>query len=81
MFIRPNEFEAQLAAAKTAIPVYKRSHRAAGVVFLLVLAPVIIFWLAVVACWTTGAALVRAPFRFARLLRDAAGFGGWLVLR
>ena len=29
MFIRPNEFEAQLATAKTVVPVYKKSHRAA----------------------------------------------------
>ena len=81
MFIRPNEFEAQLAAAKAAPPSYKTSHRAAGVGFLLVLVPLMLAWLAVLACWTIGAALLRAPVKIARFLRDAADFGGWLVLR
>ena len=81
MFIRPNEFEAQLATAKAVVPTYKKSHRAAGVAFLLVLAPVMIAWLTLLACWTVGAALVSAPVRLVRFLCDAADFGGWLILR
>jgi len=81
MFIRPNEFEAQLATAKAVAPVYRKSHRAVGAALLLILGPVMIAWLALLACWMVAAALVRAPVRFARLLRDAADFGGWLVLR
>lgn len=81
MFIRPNEFEAQLATAKAVAPTYTKSHRAAGAALLLILGPAAIVWLALLACWIAAAALVRAPIRLARLLRDAADFTGWLALR
>lgn len=81
MFIRPNEFETQLATTNAVTPVYRKSHRAAGAALLLVLVPLMIAWLALLACWTAAAALVRAPIRLPRLLCDAADFGGWLVLR
>ena len=83
MFIRPNEFEAQLTANKAAaaVPVYRRSHRGAGLLFLLMLLPIMCAWLAFLACWTAGAALVRAPIVGLRFLRDIADYSGWLVLR
>jgi len=46
MFIRPNEFETQLAAAKAVEPPYSGSHRMAGSGFLPLLAPIMIAWLA-----------------------------------
>ena len=82
MFIRPNEFEAPLAATRAAaLPVYRKSHRGAGAAFLVILFPVLFAWLAFLTCWTAGMMLVRAPVAGARLLRDIADYCGWLVLR
>jgi len=81
MFIRPNEFEAQLAAAKAGAPVYKKSHRAAGAIFLMVAIPVLAVWWAVLACWALGAVTLRAPLSLTRFVRDMADYSGWLVKR
>ena len=81
MFIRPNEFEAQLAAAKAVAPVYKKSHHVIGAAVLLILGAATITWLALLSCWLAAAALTRAAIHLGRLMRDAADFGSWLVLR
>jgi hypothetical protein len=81
MFIRPNEFEAQLAAAKAIEPTYGKSDRAAGTIFMLIFAPIMLGWLTFLACWILAMALVRTSAGTARLLGNAADFSGWLVLR
>jgi len=83
MFIRPNEFEAQLATtrAAAATPVYRKSHRGAGAIFLLILLPIMLAWLAFLTCCLAGMMLARAPIAGIRLLRDMADYGGWLALR
>lgn len=81
MFIRPNEFEVQLETTAAEAPAYTRPHRTAGLGLLMLFTPVTIAWLAALACWTIGAALLRAPMPIARFLCDAADFGGSLVLR
>ena len=81
MFVKPNEFEAQLAAANAPAPVYKKSHRAAGIVFLAVAVPILAAWWVILACWALGTAILRAPLALARLVRDAADYSGWLIAR
>ncbi len=81
MFIRPNEFEAQLGAAKPMAPFPGKSHRAAGAAFLLVIGPVLLAWIAILACWTATAFVLRAPVRIARFLTGAADYAGYLVSR
>ncbi|MBW8744364.1 MAG: hypothetical protein JF628_08460 [Sphingomonas sp.] len=81
MFIRPNEFETQLATVKPGVPVYRKSHRAAGTVFLMVAIPVLAVWWAVLTCWALGTAILRAPLNLTRFFRDVADYSGWLVKR
>jgi len=81
MFIKPNEFEAQLATTKAVDPAYSKSHRVAGAAFLLIVGAMLVAWFALLACWSLAVLLVRAPIRLLQLLRDAADFSGWLVLR
>lgn len=84
MFIRPNEFEAQLAAEAAepvVAPAYNKAHGIVGLALLLVIAPVMLVWLTLLGCWIIGAALLQAPARVARFLRDAAQYTGWLALR
>jgi hypothetical protein len=83
MFIRPNEFEAQLATtrAAAAAPVYRKSHRGAGVIFLVILLPVMLAWLAFLTCCLAVVTLARAPIAGIRRLRDMADYGGEPALR
>ena len=77
MFIRPNEFEAQLATVRCEAPAYKKSHRGAGLACLLFVGMLVAAGLAFLACWAVGALLVHGVIRLARLLRDTARYCGW----